>query len=160
MDVYYDLCTMYISQDKIFDGEQWVDEANKLCPNCSRVYLMRGAVFSAIGQQEKAMGAWETAIAIDPSNVEASLKLGEGHMKVGGRAHMIFACELLQEAIRRRSDLREAWYNLGLVQSQMGMQKQAEHSLRQAVLLGETAPVLSFTSLPIECQTQRSEVVQ
>eukprot|EP01025_Chloroclados_australasicus_P007997 TRINITY_DN12735_c0_g1_i11.p3 TRINITY_DN12735_c0_g1~~TRINITY_DN12735_c0_g1_i11.p3 ORF type:complete len:189 (+),score=31.51 TRINITY_DN12735_c0_g1_i11:160-726(+) len=142
----------YLQQDKIFDAEQWANKANELCENCSRVYLMRGAVFSAIGQLEKAMGQWEAALAIEPRNVEASVKLGEAHMKLGGRSHLMYAQELLQEAIRRRSDCREAWYCLGQVQSQMGMGKQAEHSLRQAVLLGENEPALSFALFPMDLE--------
>eukprot|EP01025_Chloroclados_australasicus_P007998 TRINITY_DN12735_c0_g1_i15.p1 TRINITY_DN12735_c0_g1~~TRINITY_DN12735_c0_g1_i15.p1 ORF type:complete len:397 (+),score=58.31 TRINITY_DN12735_c0_g1_i15:187-1377(+) len=152
LDVHHDLCMMYLQQDKIFDAEQWANKANELCENCSRVYLMRGAVFSAIGQLEKAMGQWEAALAIEPRNVEASVKLGEAHMKLGGRSHLMYAQELLQEAIRRRSDCREAWYCLGQVQSQMGMGKQAEHSLRQAVLLGENEPALSFALFPMDLE--------
>eukprot|EP01026_Neomeris_dumetosa_P007156 TRINITY_DN1221_c0_g1_i9.p1 TRINITY_DN1221_c0_g1~~TRINITY_DN1221_c0_g1_i9.p1 ORF type:complete len:370 (-),score=47.64 TRINITY_DN1221_c0_g1_i9:321-1430(-) len=154
LDVYEDLCNTYLLQDKIIDAEQQLEAIKKLCPNCSRFFKIEGTIFSSINQQEKAMAAWETATTLDPQDAEAVMKLGEAYQQIGGESCLAFACQMLQDAIRRRKDLQDAWYSLGLAQQQRGMGVKAEQSLRQAVLLGETAPVLSFALFPIEVGTQ------
>jgi hypothetical protein len=59
------------------------------------------------------------------------------------------AASLLTDALRYEPHNHVGWFNLGLVRKAQGHRKAAEEHLFSAVQLAASAPVLSYSQMPL-----------
>jgi hypothetical protein len=78
----------------------------------SMVYTMRGYATRKLGHFEKGMALYQTALAIDPNNINTHEYIGEGYVSVGrldlARAELVKLEKLCGTGCEQYSDLAEA----------------------------------------------------
>ena len=96
------------------------------------VFLARGSQLMRIGQVREAAEAFERAVAADPGNAQALLKLGTARAELGEPQA---AAAALERALRFDPSNEEAHYNLALLRVRGGDLQSAEEHFRVAVRL-------------------------
>lgn len=111
-----------------------------------RLTPLTGALHETRGELLDARAAYGNALSIDPNYVPCKIAMGALIAKAGGSSLPV-ARSYLTDALRLDPTNHLAWYHLGLVHKDAGHLSQATDCLEASVLLEQTAPVESFSSI-------------
>ncbi|MGA2603615.1 MAG: tetratricopeptide repeat protein [Verrucomicrobiia bacterium] len=111
------------------NGETLFRRTIQLNPRCWMAYNNLGVLVSS-NRIEDAMEMYHQSLAINPSNAEAHVNIGNALLQLGQLAG---AREQYQEAAHLRPGFAEAHHNLGVVLSRLGQRQEAREQWEQAV---------------------------
>ena len=111
------------------NGETLFRRTIQLNPRCWMAYNNLGVLVSS-NRIEDAMEMYHQSLAINPSNAEAHVNIGNALLQLGQLAG---AREQYQEAAHLRPGFAEAHHNLGVVLSRLGQRQEAKEQWEQAV---------------------------
>jgi tetratricopeptide (TPR) repeat protein len=100
--------------------------------NMSSFYNNLGIAYSEKGWEDRAVKQYQTAIALNPSYVNAYNNLGVSYLESGPINEGI---ELFHTALRLQPDLAETHNNLGIALLKLGMREEAVAQFEEAVRL-------------------------
>lgn len=131
------------------DASKCVEQVLKVQPWAAASFTCLACVEQAAGNGVAALEHYTTALSLDAQHAAALMGLGVLYRRRGNAGDLGLAHNLLSEALRYQPSDPQGWYNLGLVCKALQQRKEAERHLYNAVLLANSAPIMSFSSLPL-----------
>lgn len=118
---------------------QWADNALKRCLRAaeldgrsSRVHVLLGMVYRAIGEKDKAMEELQRAVTLDPKSADAYRELGRAY---GALDQAENAENAYRKAIQLRPDCWSCHWHLGVFCSSKARYDQAAEQFREVIRL-------------------------
>jgi tetratricopeptide (TPR) repeat protein len=115
------------------------EAAIQLAPREPRLHEELGTEYRSIGKMQEAEDAFRKELEIDPDNVVAQYKLGVLLTEKGNAAQ---GKQMIQEALKVRSGLRHADYNLGRAEMLLGNDQAALEDFERATKADSDQDVL------------------
>jgi len=95
-------------------------------------HIQRGTELERAGKLQEAIGQHETALTIDPSNVQIHINLISLYGRVGDTAK---AKQHLEASLQQGSGRADAWYNYGVLMAHERNDVEAERAFQRAVAI-------------------------
>jgi tetratricopeptide (TPR) repeat protein len=122
--------SVYYTQNELEAALRDLRRATELDPGAVRAIEMLGDVNVGLGRGERAVGQYESFIALDDRNARVLYKLGLARYRIG---RVQAASHPLQQALAIDPSMGEAYYVLGLIQRDLDQLPAARKSLQEAV---------------------------
>lgn len=105
-------------------------KGQQAAPKDGSLRIREAAVLLKMGKRDEAIGAYEAALPVAPTNALARVRLGELHRDAGNLPRSI---ELMREAVALDAAQASFWNSLGMVLGAHEEMAEAEKAFRQAL---------------------------
>ncbi|XP_078173517.1 protein NPGR2-like isoform X2 [Carex rostrata] len=146
IEIWYDLVLVYLSMKQFKDVELCLSKIKAIRSHSSLYYHATGELHEIRGFLKEAIGAYNTALDIDPTHVPSIVSLAIVLRKTGDRPLPVVR-NLLTDTLRLDRTNYVAWFQLGLLHEAEGGATsvlEAAECFQAAARLEETAPVEPF----------------
>jgi tetratricopeptide (TPR) repeat protein len=117
------------------------EAAAKADPKATDIHFGLGFLYWKLREYDDAARAFEAELALDPGNAQAMAYLGDIELK---RENTEKSLQLLGEAVRRRQDIRIAYFDLGVIYTAQRKYPEALEALRRAEMLDPQRPDIHY----------------
>jgi tetratricopeptide (TPR) repeat protein len=114
----------------VVDAERAYKSARRLSSDLSGGYNNLGRLYTRLGRDDEAGPLLETAVSLDPYNVQAWVNLGRAYQREGRPAA---AEQAYQRALLTDAEYAPAFNNLGLLLGELGRPQQTRQMLHRAI---------------------------
>ncbi|XAR62414.1 hypothetical protein NMG60_11017159 [Bertholletia excelsa] len=145
-EVWHGLANLYSKFARWKDAEICLEKASALIKYSAETLQAQGMTCQARGHVHEALAAYISAVLVDPCYVPCKISICAALSKMGSKALPV-ARSLLSDALRIEPMDGTAWYYLGLVHRDDGRIGDAIDCFQAAVMLKESDPIESFSSI-------------
>lgn len=145
VQTWHDLADVYTKMSEWRDAEVCLSKSEAISPHCAPRWHMIGLLYEAKGLHKEALGAFTSALDVDPNYVPSLISTAI-HLRQYGNHTTAGARNFLTEALRLDKSNHSAWYNLGLLYMDDGGASvlEAAECFEAAAFLEESSPVEPF----------------
>ncbi len=129
-EAYYNLGTLYLRGNSLFEAQQYLEKAVKLRPNYPEAWNNLGMLAAQRGNAEEAIHSFQHSLELRPSYATALLNLGNLYRRQGNLEE---SEKLLTRALNREPENPEVNYGLGMLCAHRGQTERALQYLQKAV---------------------------
>ncbi|GAB5417134.1 MAG: hypothetical protein Crog4KO_20000 [Crocinitomicaceae bacterium] len=120
------IASTYTYQQKFDESFEYLNKALRIDRHYRNAYVLKGTNFMTMGQKEKAISSYETAVQQDPEFYEAYFFLANIYEADGNEQ----CVEYYRNAVELRPDSREMRYKLAYAQQNFGKTLAAQENYR------------------------------
>ncbi|XP_077226611.1 protein NPGR2-like isoform X2 [Tasmannia lanceolata] len=145
METWHDLAYVYTSMSQWRDAEICLSKSKAISPHSASRWHATGVMYEAKGLYKEALGAFASALEVEPTHVPSLVSTATVLIQLGNGASPVVR-SFLTDALRLDRTNHCAWFNLGRVFKVGGGRSSLEASecFQAAAFLEESAPVEPF----------------
>lgn len=134
------------------EADAWMEKVTKWDPSSAEAWVTRGMVMNRLGKPGDALRHFQKAYDMRPDDVSplyyrALIQAEQGNASA--------AMQTLETVVRQEPNFDRAWYNLGLLYSQMGDLEGAVSRLDQAISVAPDNPDYPYAKATILMRQQK-----
>ncbi len=143
---YVNLANTYSLQGDFKKSFQYINEGLRIDKNYRDAYVLKGSNYRVIGDTNLTISSFETAIQVDPKNVETYLNVADYYVEIGNPIALEYYQTAYDLKPAKKDFLMRAVYGIAKTQQDLGRNQEALAGYRNLLSIDSLFYIANFNS--------------